>query len=112
MASAEALAAGFDIEVAYCPGPGQVDVVPLHCVPGTTLAEAVQRSGLLQRHGLGTESPPGLEGLRLGVWGKLREPGTLLRARDRVEIYRPLKVDPKEARRQRYQRHRERQAAR
>jgi putative ubiquitin-RnfH superfamily antitoxin RatB of RatAB toxin-antitoxin module len=41
----------------------------------------------------------------VGVWFKLREMATVLRDRDRVEIYRPLIVDPKEARRQRYKRH-------
>jgi putative ubiquitin-RnfH superfamily antitoxin RatB of RatAB toxin-antitoxin module len=48
--------------------------------------------------------------LRVGVWGKLRELGDALRDLDRVEIYRPLKVDPKEARRVRYRQHRERYA--
>ena len=92
------------VEVAYCPRPGEVDAVSLTLHEGATLADALQASGLLQRHAL----PP--EGLRTGVWGKLREPSSLLRERDRVEVYRPLTVDPKEARRQRYQRHRERYA--
>jgi uncharacterized protein len=47
---------------------------------------------------------------RLGVWGKPCETVRLLRERDRVEIYRPLSVDPKEARRVRYRAHRERYA--
>jgi len=94
------------VEVVYCPRPGQCDCVALAVAPGTTVAAALQASGLLQRHGLASES------LRVGVWGKLREPGSALRERDRVEIYRPLIVDPKEARRQRYQRHRERSAKR
>jgi hypothetical protein len=46
----------------------------------------------------------------MGVWGRAREAESPLRDRDRVEIYRPLTVDPKEARRQRYQRHKERLA--
>ena len=54
----------------------------------------------------------GSDGLRLGVWGKPRSADTLLRDRDRVEIYRPLTVDPKEARRQRYRQHCEKAAAR
>ncbi len=63
-----------------------------------TLADALQASGLLQRHALVAE------GLRVGIWGKLRPPETLLRARDRIELYRSLTVDPKEARRLRYKR--------
>jgi putative ubiquitin-RnfH superfamily antitoxin RatB of RatAB toxin-antitoxin module len=42
------------------------------------------------------------------VWGKLTHLGDALRENDRVEIYRPLLVDPKEARRLRYRRQRER----
>lgn len=95
MAPAETLR----IEVVYCPQPGQTDLVSLTLAAGATLADAVHASGLLGRHGLA------LDGLRAGIWSKVKEPGTALRDRDRVEIYRPLTVDPKEARRQRYKRH-------
>lgn len=44
--------------------------------------------------------PPGE--LRVGIWGRVRPLDTPLRERDRIEVYRPLTVDPKEARRQRY----------
>lgn len=101
MASAE-----LRVEVAYCPRPGEADLRTLHFPPGATLADALQASGMLQAHGLQ------LPGLRVGIWGKLREPATVLRDLDRVEIYRPLLVDPKEARRQRYKRHLEKTAAR
>jgi uncharacterized protein len=94
------------VEVVYCPAPGHIDRVTLTLPAGATLARALDASGLRQRHALPAE------GLRLGVWGKLREPGQVLRERDRVEVYRPLQVDPKEARRQRYQRHREKYPAR
>jgi len=93
------------VEVAYSPRPGEVDVVALQLPAGSTLAEAVLRSGLLARHGLDEAT------LRTGVWCKPKEPTTVLRDRDRVELYRPLLVDPKEARRLRYQRHREKAAA-
>ena len=88
------------VEVAYSPRPGLVDHVALRLPAGSTLADALQASGLLQRHGLDPTT------LRAGVWCKLKDPATTLRERDRVEIYRPLLVDPKEARRQRYKRHR------
>ncbi len=87
------------VEVAYCPDAGVTDLQALQLPPGATVADAVQASGVLVRHGLASE------GLRTGVWGQLRGVETLLRDRDRVEIYRPLTVDPKEARRQRYKRH-------
>ncbi len=92
------------VEVVYCAGPGQVDLQALVMPCGATLSQALNASGLAERHGL----PP--EGLRFGIWGKAREGDTVLRERDRIEIYRPLTVDPKEARRQRYRRHREKAA--
>jgi putative ubiquitin-RnfH superfamily antitoxin RatB of RatAB toxin-antitoxin module len=43
-----------------------------------------------------------LDQLRIGIWGRVRPLQTLLRERDRIEVYRALTVDPKEARRLRY----------
>lgn len=43
-----------------------------------------------------------LELLRIGIWGRVRPLDTPLRDRDRIEVYRLLTVDPKEARRLRY----------
>jgi putative ubiquitin-RnfH superfamily antitoxin RatB of RatAB toxin-antitoxin module len=86
------------IEVAYSPGPGQVEVVPLRLPQGTRLLQAVVASGLCERHALDADQ------LRTGLWGRPQPADALLRDQDRVEIYRPLKVDPKEARRLRYKR--------
>jgi len=94
------------VEVVYCPLPGSTDLVALTLPSGATADDALRASGLLQRHELPAE------GLRLGIWSRACEPGTALRERDRVEIYRPLTVDPKEARRLRYSRHKERTARR
>jgi putative ubiquitin-RnfH superfamily antitoxin RatB of RatAB toxin-antitoxin module len=85
-----------NVEVVYSPRPDAVDRVALQLPSGATLADALLASGLLQRHGLAAAA------LRAGIWGRVSEPSTPLRERDRVEIYRPLQVDPKEARRQRY----------
>lgn len=87
------------VEVVYCPGPQQVDLVSLVMPAGATLWQAVQSSGLLHTHRLDAAQTG------FGVWGKVQAPDTLLRDRDRVELYRPLLVDPKEARRQRYHLH-------
>jgi uncharacterized protein len=94
------------VVVAYSPGAGQVDEVVLTLPAGATVGDAVQASGLLQRH-------PVLDmaNLRVGVWAKPRQVSDGLRDHDRVELYRPLTVDPKEARRLRYRQHRERYAA-
>lgn len=89
------------VEVAYAPEPGAVDRVDLVLAPGATLAQAVRASGLIERHGLDPAALP-----PCGVWSKIKPADHGLRDGDRVEIYRPLKVDPKEARRQRYRRKR------
>jgi hypothetical protein len=49
-----------------------------------------------------------LEDSRLGIFGKLVAPDQVLQAGDRVEIYRPLKADPKEVRKARAARVKER----
>lgn len=86
------------VEVVYCPQTGHTDLVSLQLPQGSTLRDAVRASGLCQRHALQEDA------LRVGVWGRLQTPDKALRERDRVELYRPLQVDPKEARRQRYKR--------
>jgi putative ubiquitin-RnfH superfamily antitoxin RatB of RatAB toxin-antitoxin module len=83
------------VEVVYA-APESADAVSL-TLPGTaTLREAIAASGLLERH-------PDIDLARqkCGVFGKLRPLDAPLRDGDRVEIYRPLAVDPKEARRRR-----------
>ena len=88
--------ASIAVEVVYSPAPEVVDACSLSLPAGSRAADALQASGVLQRHGLD------LATLSLGVWGRSCTPDHMLRDRDRVEIYRPLLVDPKEARRLRY----------
>lgn len=95
MASDKA-AAPLRIELVYSPAADVTDRVQLELPPGCTLGQALQQSGLLERYGLP------LEGLKHGIWGRLAPPDQPLRDRDRIELYRPLQVDPKEARRLRY----------
>jgi len=83
------------IEVAYAE-PDRQFVLPLQVAPGTVAREAVRQSGLLTRIA-GLE----LESLSLGVFGVPVSPCTPLAHGDRVEIYRPLQVEPKQARRNR-----------
>lgn len=86
----------------------QIEIVVVHALPhkqivrqlnvpaGTTAKQAVELSGI---GGMFPEID--LSQNKLGIFGKLVRPETILRDRDRVEIYRPLSVDPKEARRRR-----------
>jgi len=93
-------AATLHIEVAYSPAPRQVEVVSLDLPVGSSVADALRASGLLERHALAVEV------LRCGVWGRVQPLDGVLRDGDRVEVYRALTVDPKEARRLRYKRQR------
>ena len=71
-------------------------VVAVSLGEGATLREAVERSGLQ------AEFPEiDLASNKLGIWNKLAKPDTVVRDKDRVEIYRPLIADPKEVRKQR-----------
>lgn len=100
-------AAWIAVVVAYSPAPRQVDHVALSLPEGATVLDALHASGLIERH---PEIDPAQA--RLGIWGKPKEPGDSLRQGDRVEVYRPLRVEPKEARRQRYRSHKEKAAER
>lgn len=68
--------------------------VELSVPEGSTLEQAVVLSGLLDR-------VPALRGapLDLGVWNVSAPAGQRVREGDRIEVYRPLKIDPKQARR-------------
>ena len=103
MASAETIT----IEVVYGL-PAEHVLLTLAVPAGTTVREAVRLSGLAGRFPeIDIGQAP------LGVFGKLeKDPDArVLHAGERVEIYRPLLIDPKEARRLRAERARARRAA-
>ncbi len=81
------------VEVVYAL-PQRQERVSLELAPESTVLDAIQASGLLQRL-------PQIDIERVGVWGRPGSPQTLLRDHDRVEIYRPLLADPKQVRRER-----------
>lgn len=82
------------VEVAYAT-PQRQEIVPVEVKEGATMLEAVRRSGI-------GDLFPGLdpENTDMGIFGKVvKSPGEhVLREGDRVELYRPLKIDPKQAR--------------
>jgi putative ubiquitin-RnfH superfamily antitoxin RatB of RatAB toxin-antitoxin module len=85
------MSAGVCVEIA-CALPYRQRLIALRVETGCTAREAVRRSGIAADFPeLDVESAP------LGIWGRvLKEPATEpLRGGDRVEIYRPLQIDPK-----------------
>jgi len=89
------MADSIQIEVAYAK-PERQELINLTLPAGSTLQQALEASGLIQKHGE-IDIAKG----RFGVYGKLAKLDTVLRDRDRVEVYRPLIADPKEVRKQR-----------
>lgn len=83
------------IEVCYALPDGQT-LIALALAQGATVREALDASGILQRY-----PQINLTEQKVGVFGKLKSLDTVLADHDRVEIYRPLIVDPKAARQRR-----------
>ena len=85
------------IQVQVCHALPELTFLRSLSVPaGTTVEQAVVLSGLLQEI-------PGIDLAvnMVGIYGKKKSRDTVLREHDRVEVYRPLQADPKEARRRR-----------
>ena len=85
------------VEIAWSPGPREVVLLTVPWRAGLTVDQALRDSGLLDRG-----SPLDLAVLTIGVWGRAVDRADVVAGGDRIELYRPLQVDPKEARRQRY----------
>lgn len=83
--------------VVYSPAPRQVHEWPVVLAAGATVRDALQASGVQAAF-------PDLElgAVSVGVWGHKADLREQVREGDRVEIYRPLTVDPKVARRERF----------
>lgn len=88
-------ASGLSVSVVYAE-PQRVFDVRVSLPNGATVADAIARSGI-------REQRPDIEirDDRLGIFARKASPDTKLRDGDRVEIYRSLRIDPKEARRMR-----------
>jgi putative ubiquitin-RnfH superfamily antitoxin RatB of RatAB toxin-antitoxin module len=92
---AEAVADSIGIEVTYAL-PDRQELITFKLPLGATVQTAIEMSGLLQKY-----PEIDIATARFGIYSRLCKPDTILRDRDRVEIYRPLIADPKEVRRQR-----------
>ena len=83
------------VEVAYA-RPEQQALIPVEVPEGATLEQAIVQSRIQEQF-----PEIQLQTAKVGVFGKLGKLSAILRAGDRVEIYRPLLADPKEVRKQR-----------
>jgi putative ubiquitin-RnfH superfamily antitoxin RatB of RatAB toxin-antitoxin module len=85
--------------VAWSPAPREVFEERVEVPPGATARDAVRASGLARAF-------PGLdwEAMTPGIWGRAVAWDQRLEEEDRVELCRPLAVDPKTARRERFRR--------
>ncbi|WP_159915779.1 RnfH family protein [Pantoea sp. 18069] len=92
MAEVEAADAQLSVEVVFSSEAGQVQEWSLRLPPGACLLDALRAAGLEA------------SACAAGIWGRRAERSQLLRDGDRVELYRPLLVDPKVARRERFAR--------
>ncbi|MCL2020699.1 MAG: RnfH family protein [Betaproteobacteria bacterium] len=79
------------VEVVYAL-PEKQEIIPLQLPADSTLMHAVEASGLPEKY------PIDLRVGKFGIFAKLAKADTVLRDRDRVEIYRPLIADPKATR--------------
>jgi hypothetical protein len=92
-------AAEVRVLVVYSPAARTIREWPVALARGATVLQALLASGLPSEFPqLDFRSAP------VGVWGRKATLNRVLRDQDRVEVYRPLKVDPKVARRERYRR--------
>lgn len=88
-------AATFAVQVCYASAAVQF-LRALQVPAGTTIEQALALSGV-------ADEVPGIDlaSLQTGIYGKKKPRDTALRPHDRVELYRPLIADPKNARRRR-----------
>ena len=87
------------VTIAYSPAARQVREWTLELAPGSNVKQALLQCSLLTEF-----ADLALTTLTTGVWGKRYSLSHKLKDNDRIEIYRPLRVDPKVARRERFTR--------
>ena len=83
------------VEVTYALEKKQT-LLELEVSEGTTLKQAIELSGIID-----TYPQIDLTKDKTGIFGKIAKLDTILREKDRVEIYRPLIADPKQVRKER-----------
>jgi putative ubiquitin-RnfH superfamily antitoxin RatB of RatAB toxin-antitoxin module len=90
MPSAESIT----VELAYCTAERQI-LLEYRVPDGTTIGEAIDLSGIAE-----TIAEIDIATLETGIWGKPFNRSHRVVAGDRIELYRPLQIDPRDARRE------------
>lgn len=88
---------GIQVTLVYSPKPREVREITLTLEVGATVQQALEVSGLEA-----LVPPLDLKTSSIGVWGGKVGFDHVLEEHDRVEVYRPLRVNPKTARRERF----------
>ena len=85
---------GLRIEIVFATSERQF-LETLIVAPGTSIAVAIEKSNV-------TAAFPEIDlaSLAVGVWGNVASRSVVVRDGDRIELYRPLPADPRDARRQ------------
>ena len=84
----------FEVEVVFAL-PDRQSLIRVSVRSGDTLAEVVLKSGLGELF-----AGHAIDNLPIGIWGQEAQNSQLVKEGDRIEIYRPLELNPREARRQ------------
>lgn len=94
------------VEVTLCWSlqPRQVHEHTLSVQAGSTVQTVLDQFITAQAHVLSATESAQLKFMQPGIWGRKVVWTDLVHPGDRVELYRPLNVDPKVARRQRFKR--------
>ncbi|WP_295500827.1 RnfH family protein [Limnohabitans sp. Rim8] len=98
---------GLHITLCWSLEPRHVHEMSLQVTKGSTLQDVLEQGVALCLHAKGSSDSASLSSLQCqqpGIWGKKVPWTQVVQAGDRIELYRPLKVDPKVARRQRFKR--------
>lgn len=82
------------VEVVFAT-PRRQRLVAVELAPGDSVADALASSGLTEAF-----AEVDFGALQAGIWGRPVSPAHEVRHGDRVEFYRPLQRDPREARRE------------
>lgn len=83
-----------NIEIVYVTAIKEIIHLKLSLKPGSTITDALIESNLFHTH-------PEIKNFPVGIFAQQKPLDTILKSGDRIEIYRPISIDPNEKRRQR-----------